>query len=187
MLAHLSGPDRSRPWPPKHSFFSGLRGAGGNRTWTFLKKPPVHRKNHYTGNLLGGILWVIMDRPICKESGCENLAESYGRREPVHYRSLCSRHRRHRNGRLTGWERKMLKIRLEMEKRERSGCDKCGTTGPKGFLELHHKEDGHRNNEMENLTILCPNCHRLADLENASKKNGCITESGRVQHLFDGQ
>lgn len=110
-----------------------------------------------------------MERPICKIEGCVNLAEAYGRRSPGLYRSLCNTHRRTTHGRLTGWQRVNLRIKLEKEKRKGDGCDRCGAKGPKGFLELHHKANGHKDNSFENLTILCPNCHRIADLSVAPK------------------
>lgn len=28
-------------------------------------------------------------------------------------------------------------------------------------LELHHKDNNHHNNNLDNLTILCPNCHTI--------------------------
>ena len=32
-----------------------------------------------------------------------------------------------------------------------------------GVLELHHIDGNHSNNELSNLTLLCPNCHALTD------------------------
>lgn len=43
-------------------------------------------------------------------------------------------------------------------------CEKCGNThwlGVKLPLELHHKDGNHFNNELENLEIVCPNCHAV--------------------------
>ena len=30
-------------------------------------------------------------------------------------------------------------------------------------LEVHHKDGNHQNNELENLQLLCPNCHSYTD------------------------
>lgn len=41
-------------------------------------------------------------------------------------------------------------------------CEKCHTyewMGEKLTLELHHIDGNHYNNTLENLQILCPNCH----------------------------
>lgn len=44
-------------------------------------------------------------------------------------------------------------------------CEKCGRTEWEGRpipLELHHKNMNHNDNRLENLQILCSNCHSLA-------------------------
>lgn len=50
-------------------------------------------------------------------------------------------------------------------------CELCGVT----FwldrhlpLELHHKDGDHFNNELDNLQILCPNCHAVLHLDGAA-------------------
>lgn len=50
-------------------------------------------------------------------------------------------------------------------------CEKCHSTewlGEPIPLELHHKDGNHHNHKLENLEILCPNCHSLTP--NHSKK-----------------
>lgn len=45
-------------------------------------------------------------------------------------------------------------------------CEKCGISewlGVKLPLELHHKDGNHYNNTLENLEILCPNCHSIQE------------------------
>ena len=46
-------------------------------------------------------------------------------------------------------------------------CYKCGITtiynGLPITLQLHHKDGNNRNNFVENLTLLCPNCHSQTD------------------------
>ena len=31
------------------------------------------------------------------------------------------------------------------------------------MLELHHIDGNHNNNKLENLQMLCPNCHSITD------------------------
>ena len=43
-------------------------------------------------------------------------------------------------------------------------CEICGITYWQGVhlpLELHHKDCNHFNNNLDNLMILCPNCHSI--------------------------
>ena len=56
--------------------------------------------------------------------------------------------------------RKLIESGLKEEK-----CECCGLTewmGKKIPLELHHKNMNHNDNTLENLQILCSNCHSLA-------------------------
>ena len=45
-------------------------------------------------------------------------------------------------------------------------CESCGLTEWKGEeipLELHHIDGNHFNNDLDNLQLLCPNCHSFTD------------------------
>ena len=57
-----------------------------------------------------------------------------------------------------------LKIKLIKDGLKQDCCEACGNSywlDKKLPLELHHKDGDHYNNELENLTILCPNCHAV--------------------------
>ena len=62
-----------------------------------------------------------------------------------------------------------VKSHLLKEKLLRDGikeykCELCGFSEWQGQpipLELHHVDGNHYNNELDNLQILCPNCHAL--------------------------
>ena len=52
------------------------------------------------------------------------------------------------------------------EKIKERKCESCGLTEWKGEeipLELHHIDGNHFNNDLDNLQLLCPNCHSLTD------------------------
>ena len=57
-----------------------------------------------------------------------------------------------------------LRKRLIDEGYKKNICEGCGINEWMGeilSLELHHKDGNHLNNHLENLSILCPNCHSL--------------------------
>ena len=57
-----------------------------------------------------------------------------------------------------------LKIKLIKEGIKENKCERCGCSewlGQPIPLELHHKDGNHYNNKLNNLEILCPNCHAL--------------------------
>lgn len=67
-------------------------------------------------------------------------------------------------------------------------CEKCGRTEWEGQeipLCVHHIDGDHINNRIENLQVLCPNCHAQTDNycgKNKAKKNP-ITEEDFVEAL----
>ena len=59
-----------------------------------------------------------------------------------------------------------LKKRLLKENVKPHKCENCGLTewlGNPVPLELHHKDGERYNNAIDNLLLLCPNCHALTD------------------------
>ena len=57
-----------------------------------------------------------------------------------------------------------LKIKLIKDGIKEAKCERCGNTewlDSQIPLELHHKDGNHYNNNLDNLEILCPNCHAL--------------------------
>lgn len=57
-----------------------------------------------------------------------------------------------------------LKKKLIKDKIKEYKCERCGRTEWEGEpipLELHHINGNHYDNHLENLQILCPNCHSL--------------------------
>lgn len=59
-----------------------------------------------------------------------------------------------------------LKLRLIKEGLKEEKCECCGNTewlGQPIKLELHHINGNHNDNRLENLQLLCPNCHAYTD------------------------
>ena len=52
-------------------------------------------------------------------------------------------------------------------------CSICGISDWNGkpiVLELEHKDGNHKNNLIENLSLICPNCHSQTDTYKAKNK-----------------
>ena len=68
-----------------------------------------------------------------------------------------------------------LKLRLIKEGIKEERCEVCNNTEWMGEtipLDLHHINGNHFDNRLENLIIVCPNCHRLTD--NCGNRNASI-------------
>jgi 5-methylcytosine-specific restriction endonuclease McrA len=40
-------------------------------------------------------------------------------------------------------------------------CERCGYNEVAAVLGVHHKDRNRKNNAIENLEVLCPNCHSI--------------------------
>lgn len=60
----------------------------------------------------------------------------------------------------------VLKGKLIRDGIKKKECELCGVSTWRGVelpLELHHKDGNHYNNSLDNLAILCPNCHSIQE------------------------
>lgn len=67
-----------------------------------------------------------------------------------------------------------LKLRLLNEGIKEHRCEKCKRTEWEGEpipLELHHINGDNTDNRIENIQLLCPNCHALTDNYRGKKKS----------------
>jgi hypothetical protein len=93
-------------------------------------------------------------RPLCS---CGNLVE---RRDEISYKRVCSTCRKKRVSRVKP-PRSVWRL-----VKERGLCESCGYKQMfNGFLNAHHIDGDPGNNEIENLLLLCPNCHAIADYQ----------------------
>lgn len=66
-----------------------------------------------------------------------------------------------------------LKIKLLKEGIKECKCERCGNTqwlGEEIPLELHHKNGKTSDNSLNNLELLCPNCHAFTENYRAKNK-----------------
>ena len=66
-----------------------------------------------------------------------------------------------------------LKDKLIREGKKENRCEICGISSWRGVgivLELHHKNGNHYDNAMDNLQVLCPNCHAIQKSHEKSRQ-----------------
>jgi ribosomal protein L40E len=96
------------------------------------------------------------------------------------------------NGEDEGWSGTNTKhfIRNYCLKKANYKCEICGWGEINPFsgnipLELHHKDGNYKNNNIENLQILCPNCHSLTDTYKSMNKDSCRDRTEYVNRKVD--
>ncbi|UYL05111.1 hypothetical protein DIDNDMLP_00121 [Klebsiella phage KP13-7] len=80
-----------------------------------------------------------------------------------------------------------LKRKLLREGYFEHKCSKCGLTEWMGKpipIELEHKDGDNTNNEIENLCLLCPNCHAQTDTYKG-KNIKSVREKKHIQEILD--
>lgn len=88
--------------------------------------------------------------PICKSRFVE---KKYGKYKDHHlYKNKCYYCRKSRNRRSINYKPIQKLV-----------CERCGFIPEDSCqLDVHHIDGNHENNSLDNLQILCANCHRLA-------------------------
>ena len=77
-----------------------------------------------------------------------------------------------------------LRRKLIQDGLKEAKCEMCNLSkwmGKSIVLELHHIDGNRYNNDLDNLQILCPNCHSLTP--NHSKKSAPLVELADTSHL----
>lgn len=77
------------------------------------------------------------------------------------------------DGKHPGYQTYKLKNKLISAGIKQNICECCGITDWNGKplnMELHHIDGNTSNNKLENLQILCPNCHAQTDTFRAKNK-----------------
>ena len=78
-----------------------------------------------------------------------------------------------------------LRKRLITEGYKSYKCESCGLVewlGKPIKLELHHKNGDNSDNRLENLLVLCPNCHAYTDTYRGKNKLSAISEKRLVEY-----
>lgn len=87
----------------------------------------------------------------------------------------------------TNFKSDTLKYRLVKEGLKQWKCEKCGNEGvwegEELVLELHHINGNHYDNRLENLQILCPNCHSQTDNFRKKSNTKAVKPKKRVLYI----
>lgn len=87
---------------------------------------------------------------------------------PSHKRKYCSRACINKASK-ERWNPAFSTVRNIMLKRNMlSHCNRCGYKEHPNILGVHHRDRNRRNNSLENLEVLCPNCHSLEHAKHVS-------------------
>ena len=70
---------------------------------------------------------------------------------------------RHKNKLITNWDNS-VNYRRNAFNIYPHKCSICGYDEDERILEVHHLDENHNNNDIKNLIILCPNCHKKITL-----------------------
>lgn len=85
-------------------------------------------------------------------------------------------------GKHPGYQSSRLLERLVKEGYKEMKCERCGIIDWMGqaiSFHLHHKDGDHNNNSLDNLEVLCPNCHSQTD--NYAGKNVPKKEKEKIK------
>jgi hypothetical protein len=95
---------------------------------------------------------------------CRHCHKTF-RDAPSHKRIYCSKACVNKSAKAT-WKPAFQTVRKDMQ---RLGliheCARCGYKTESRILGIHHKDRNRRNNTLDNLEVLCPNCHSLEHLK----------------------
>lgn len=132
--------------------------------------------------------WIEEERPknyICAQLKCKaETLNSYLKKMDIEYAGQKAKKGQNKNPQAyipveeyikkeSGIKSYILKQKLVKEGLKEDCCEICGVSiwqGVKLPLELHHKDGNHYNNSLDNLQILCPNCHSIQEGNSGANK-----------------
>jgi 5-methylcytosine-specific restriction endonuclease McrA len=102
------------------------------------------------------------ERPLCEIEGCNNLAMMLGLNKGIRqYAKLCTSHHRKKYKMKNGHDRRYILYLNGLGEWTKKPCQRCGWN--ESYCDLHRIVEGKDGGKytMDNVLILCPNCHRI--------------------------
>jgi len=83
---------------------------------------------------------------------------------------------KYRIGRPNDRAQKARALKIKIIKEREGSCERCGYKKTE-ILQIHHKDRNKNNNSLDNLEIICPNCHYEEHYLEKSWMKGGLFES----------
>lgn len=93
--------------------------------------------------------------PICSK----RLTRRRVIKNRVYDNSLCDICRRKKNGKPEQSGKALVSVFARTSNLTRENLNHCSQCGWFGYCEVHHKDRNRTHNTLDNLDVLCPNCH----------------------------
>ena len=132
--------------------------------------------------------WIQEERPksyICQQLQCkQETLNSYLKKMDIEYAGQMAKKGQYKGGNEyipalhyinnnIPIQSHRLKEKLIRDGLKLNCCELCGNSSWLGIqlpLELHHKNGNHQDNNLNNLQILCPNCHSIQEGNSGANK-----------------
>ena len=147
--------------------------------------------------------WIIEEQPkayMCQQLNCKyDTLNSYLKKMGIQYEGQA-----HKKGQWKGGQgyisateylgtgknihSALLRQKLIREKIKENKCEICGLSTWLDYqipLELHHLDSNHWNNELNNLQILCANCHALMENRGYQQYKALKEEQKKINYCID--
>jgi len=108
---------------------------------------------------------IVLERT--KKKMKENHADFSGKNNPMYGRKPGRKDQQGINN--PNWKGGISYCRENIFKKKQKKCERCGIKEIKVLL-VHHKDRNRKNNKIENIEILCRNCHILEHYEEINKR-----------------
>lgn len=139
----------------------------GNGKYCSISCAAKYRKRKKTGKniaciICGNLKYKTKSRNNSKSklSFCSRKCKELAQRRKSEYYNLLSPHKNKEVLGVNTYRQDLMESLSEIK------CCRCGYNKIVGILEVHHKNRNRKDNHLNNLELLCPNCHKEEHYKN---------------------